>query len=251
MKKPPTRRFHPRVHILGWLLIFAMIPGFSFAEKGDSVVILHGIARSSASMEKIKDRLIKAGYRVLNLDYPSTDYGLETLVEKIHKEISSFNQSSNRRLHFVTYSMGGLVARALIKKHRPGNLGRVVMLGPPNQGSEMADFLKDNVIFQKFYGPASQELGTNQKSIRALFGDVDFKLGVIAGDRSIDPFGSFLIPGTDDGKVSVERTKLKGMTDHIIIHATHTFMMKNEEVISQMLHFLEASRFKREKPSGD
>ncbi|GJL79483.1 MAG: hypothetical protein NPINA01_24720 [Nitrospinaceae bacterium] len=199
-------------------------------------------------MEKIKGRLIKTGYKVLNVDYPSTDYGLEALAEKINKEVSSFNPPSTRRLHFVTYSMGGLVARALIKKYRPGNLGQVVMLGPPNQGSEMADFLKDNVLFQKFYGPAGQELGTHQESIRALLGDVDFNLGVIAGDRSIDPIGSFLIPGSDDGKVSVEHTKLKGMKDHIIIHATHTFMMKNEEVISQILHFLETGRFKREKP---
>jgi len=248
MRKTSTQRNHLKVYFIGWLLIFAMPPGSSFAEKGDYVVLLHGIARSSASMEKIKDHLIKRGYKVLNVDYPSTDYGLEELVEKIHREVSSFNQSSNRRLHFVTFSMGGLVARVLIKKHRPGNLGRIVMLGPPNQGSEMADFLKDNVLFQKFYGPASQELGTNQESIRALLDDVDFQLGVIAGDRSIDPIGSFLIPGPDDGKVSVERTKLKGMKDHIIIHATHTFMMKNEEVISQMLHFLKTGRFKRKKP---
>lgn len=245
MKNTSAHKIHLKVYFLGWLLTFAMIPGFSFAENEDYVVILHGIARSSASMKKVKNRLIKKGYQVLNLDYPSTDYGLETLVEKIHKEVSSFNQSSNRRLHFVTFSMGGLVARAFITKHRPSNLGRVVMLGPPNQGSEMADFLKDNVLFQKFYGPASQELGTNQESIRALLGNVDYELGVIAGDRSIDPVGSFLIPGSDDGKVSVERTKLKGVKDRIVIHATHTFMMKNEEVISQMLHFLETSHFKR------
>lgn len=248
MRKTSAQKIHLKVHFLGWLLIFWMTPGSSFAEKGDYVVLLHGIARSSASMEKIKDRLIKKGYKVLNVDYPSTDFSLEALAEKIHKEVSAFNQSSSQSLHFVTFSMGGLVARVLIKKHRPGNLGRVVMLGPPNQGSEMADFLKENVLFQKIYGPASQELGTSQESIRALLGDVDFKLGVIAGDRSIDLIGSFLIPGSDDGKVSVERSKLKGMEDHIIIHATHTFMMKNEEVISQILHFLKSGRFKREKP---
>ena len=197
-------------------------------------------------MEKIEDTLVKEGYRVLNIDYPSTDHSLSELVETIQPQIDVFNTSRSRPIHFVTHSMGGLVTRGLIQQHRPKNLGRVVMLSPPNRGSEMADFLKDNFLYKKFYGPAGQQLGTDQKNLRTLFGDVDFELGVITGDRSIDPFGSYLIPGSDDGKVSIERTKLDGMKDHIVLHATHTFIMKNDAAIAQILNFLKKGEFQRD-----
>ncbi len=187
----------------GALALFFLLGGLfgagTKAQAAESVVLLHGIARSSASMEKIEHALTDAGYRVLNVDYPSTDLSLAEIVEKIQPQISKFNQNRDRPLHVVTYSMGGLVARGLIRKHRPQNLGRVVMLSPPNRGSEMADFLKDNFLFKKFYGPAGQELGTDQQELQSILGGVDFELGVIAGDRSIDPLGSYLIPGTDDG----------------------------------------------------
>ena len=218
----------------------------AYAEKIGQVVLLHGIARSSASMEKIADALSAQSYRVLNVDYPSTEHSLLDLVETIHPKIADFNRSKNLPLHIVTYSMGGLVCRGWIEKHRPENLGRVVMLSPPNRGSEMADFLKDNFLFQKFYGPAGQQLGTDQQNLHSFLGKVDFELGVIAGDRSIDPLGSYLIPGADDGKVSVERTKLEGMQDHIVLHATHTFIMKNAAAIAQTLYFLREGKFKRD-----
>ncbi len=228
---------------LGWL---AVSGASVHAAEAESVVLLHGIARSSASMEKIENALVKEGYRVLNVDYPSTDLSLAELVQTIQPQIDAFNANRDRPLHFVTYSMGGLVARGLIRQHRPKNLGRVVMLSPPNRGSEMADFLKDNFLYKKFYGPAGQQLGTDQDDLRSFLGGVDFELGVIAGDRSIDPFGSYLIPGSDDGKVSIERTKLDGMKDHIVLHATHTFIMKNDAAIAQILNFLKQGEFQRD-----
>ena len=215
--------------------------------KGDYVVMLHGIARTSGNMEKMEKAFAKEGYAVLNIDYPSRKATIENLAEELHPKITAFATDETRKIHFVGHSMGCILARAYIFKHRPKNLGRVVMLGPPNKGSEAADFLKDNFIFQGYYGPAGQELATDNAFDRE-FGKIDYETGIIAGDRTIDPVSSYLIlKGPNDGKVTVENTKAEGMTDHIVIHATHTFIMKNKQAIAQALHFVKNGKFAREE----
>jgi triacylglycerol esterase/lipase EstA (alpha/beta hydrolase family) len=212
-------------------------------KKSDYVVILHGIARSSMHMELLAQNLKKEGFQVINLDYPSTSHNIEELIEIIHKEIST-KIIPNKTIHFVGYSMGGLMVRALIHKHNYKNLGKVVQLAPPNQGSEIADLLKNFWPYRKLYGPAGQQLITDQSSIKNLFGEVNYDLGVVAGDVAIDPICWSIIPGKNDGKVSIERTKLKGMKDHIVVSASHTFFPSNKEVQNQTLHFLKNGNFK-------
>jgi pimeloyl-ACP methyl ester carboxylesterase len=230
-----------------FLLIFLLIqnPQNSAASKGDYVVVLHGIARSSDSMKKMVSHLTSHGYDTLNIDYPSTKLSLEELVEHINREVLSFNFDFNRKIHFVSYSMGGLLVRGLLSKYPPNNLGRVVMLAPPNLGSEATDFWKDKWIYKYIYGPAGQQITTDQSNLKNFFGKIDYELGIIAGDRSIDPFHSFIIPGTDDGKVAVERTKVEKMKDHIVIHATHTFIMNNKKALHQTTNFLNKGQFSK------
>lgn len=217
------------------------------AEKlaGDYVVILHGIARSSKHMESLETYLIRQGYDVINLDYPSTEHTLESLTELIYKDISK-KLRADKPVHFVGYSMGGLLVRAIIHRHRPQNLGRVVQLAPPNKGSEVADFLKDNWLYKTVYGPAGQELITDQQKIKNLLGEVDYELGIIAGNSTIDPVSSAIIPGDDDGKVSIKSTRIKGMKDHIIVSASHTFFPGNKIVQRQTVHFLKSGVFKKD-----
>ena len=149
------------------------------------------------------------------------------------------------RVNFVTHSMGGILVRGWLAKDRPANLGRVVMLGPPNQGSEVVDRLGTLPIFRMINGPAGGELGTGTDSTPNRLGAANFCVGIIAGDRSINWINSMMIPGSDDGKVSIERTKLEGMTDHIAIHATHPFLMRNKTSIRQTIHFLRHGKFDR------
>lgn len=216
------------------------------AHAADGVVLLHGIARGPSSLSQIEAALQDAGYATLNLDYPSRRKDLAEIVVAVDPSITAFAGSVSGSIHFVTHSMGGLVARSYINTHRPTNLGRVVMLSPPNSGSEVADFLQSNPAYKTFYGPAGQQLITSQSpSLTTLLGKVDYPLGVIAGDRSIDPVSSLLlIPGPDDGKVAVSRTTVEGMADFTVAHATHTFMMDNPDVISQTLMFLKRGTFK-------
>lgn len=215
-------------------------------EKGDYVVILHGIARSSNHMEKMEKYLLKQGYDAINIDYPSTDYTLESLIYLVHQDISK-KLTEDKTVHFVGYSMGGILNRAIINKHRPKNLGRVVQLAPPNNGSEVSDFLKENWLYKKVYGPAGQQLTTNQQKIKELFGDIYYDLGIIAGNRTIDPISSSIIPGKDDGRVSIENTKLKGMKDHIVVSVAHPFLPSNKTVQQQTAYFLQNGVFKKDE----
>jgi triacylglycerol lipase len=212
--------------------------------QGDYVILLHGIARTKANMEAIGDALEADGYQVLNIDYPSRAKGLKDLADKIHPEIKAFAKDRRKKVHFVGHSMGGLVIRAYLTKYRPPKMGRVVMLGTPNNGSEVADYLQNSMLYQSFYGPAGQEL-TTKRPFDRLFGKINYETGIIAGDRTLDPVSSYYILGPDDGKVSIQSTKAKGMKDHIVLHATHTFMMKSAKVIAQTRHFLKYGRFKR------
>jgi hypothetical protein len=120
---------------------------------------------------------------------------------------------------------------------------RLVMLAPPNKGSEVTDFMKDFFIYRWIEGPAGQELGTGPESVPNRLKPIDLQLGIIAGDRSLNPVFSAIIPGPDDGKVAVERTKLEEMSDFLVISSTHTFIMRNPNVLRQVVHFLEHGRF--------
>jgi len=193
-------------------------------------------------MVPVAKMLKQHGYTVYNLDYPSTEYTLEQLAARVATIVRE-NIRADQPVHFVGYSMGGIVTRIVLNKYRPDNLGRVVQLASPNKGSEVADFLKTNPLYETIYGPAGQQLVTEGAGIDELLGKVDYEMGVIAGNFSIDPVSSSIIPGEDDGKVSIESTKVEGMKDHVIVSASHTFFPSNHEVHKNTLNFLRFGAF--------
>lgn len=210
--------------------------------RNEQVVLLHGILRSSAHMEDLAEFLSENGYTVFNLDYPSTEFPLDRLASIVAKDVRE-KVDPSKPVHFVGYSMGGIVTRIVLNKYRPDNLGRVVQLASPNGGSEVADFLKENWLYERFYGPAGQQLVTENAGIGELMGRVNYPMGVIAGNFTIDPVSSAIIPGDDDGKVSVESTKVDGMSDHIVVLASHTFFPQSSSVHTQALNFLKFGAF--------
>ncbi len=214
----------------------------------DTVVLLHGIRRTSASMRKFEKYLQAQGYMTRNIDYPSTRYPIERMAEIVAEEVEDAAESDGEgRLHLVGHSMGGLVIRAMLKNYRPSNLGRVVMIGTPNNGSQVADFLKKVPLYKAAFGPAGQQLVTDQSTFAHIFSPVDFELGIIAGTRTIDPVSSWIIGYqiTNDGKVTVESTRLAGAADHIAIAANHTFLPSNKVMWAQALSFLRDGKFHR------
>jgi alpha/beta hydrolase fold len=208
-------------------------------------VLLHGISRTARSFRKMQAAIEAEGYATLNLGYASRSKALQTLAEDIHPAIERFAESIEGSVHFVCHSMGGLLARVYLARYRPKRLGRVVMLGTPNGGSEIADRLKNFGAYRAFFGPAGQQLGTQRDAdIDALLPRIDYPVGVIAGNRSIYPIAAVMLPKPHDGRVSVENTRLDGMADHVVIGASHPWLVRNDEAIAQTIAFLGDGRFK-------
>lgn len=212
---------------------------------GEHVVLLHGILRTPRQLRRLQRRLEADGYTVHNIGYPSTKLGLSAIVEHVHRALTlpAAGLAAARAVHFVGYSLGGLVTRAYLARHRPERLGRVVLLATPNHGSEVADALRDLAPYRWIAGPVGQELCTDQAAIADLFGPVDYPCGVLAGDVPYDLLGPFVLPRPHDGKVSVESTRLPGMADHRVIHAGHTFFPSNTRVIEETARFVREGRF--------
>jgi triacylglycerol lipase len=224
------------------VLILAQLSTVSLA-AADCVVLLHGLARVSNSMAELERKLDKTGFEVVNINYPSIKYEIGVLAsDAVGRGISQCLTSNLGEIHFVTHSLGGILVRYYLRDNDLELLGRVVMLGPPNQGSEIVDGLSPIPGFG-FLGPTGQVLGTEEGNALTQLGPVNFELGVIAGSTSINPFGFLFLEGPNDSIVRVESTKVEGMDAHITLPVTHTFMMRNNEVIDNTIHFLKIGQF--------
>ncbi len=234
----------PPLLIVFGLLVIGVLPTASWAKE--CVIVLHGMGRTSGSMEKIEDNLLAAGYRVWNESYASTSDTVNQLAESaIGAGLNYCHQQSAKKIHLVSHSLGGILIRVYLQDHPIKKLGRIVMLAPPNHGSEITDLLKDYALYNFAMGPAGQALGTSPDSLPNQLKPIPGEVGVIAGNSTSDPWFSPLIPGEDDGKVSVKSARLAEMKDFLVVDAGHTFIMRDEAVINEIIHFLAHGVFRR------
>jgi len=236
-------------HFLTGLTVLAILFVFGVQEvtamkASECVVLLHGLARTERSLLKLERHLKSHDFHVVNVGYQSRKENIQTLALKaIHEACTACADVSARRIHFVTHSMGGILVRYYLEHNDIPHLGRVVMLSPPNRGSEAVDMFKGTKIFQWLNGPAGQQLGTDEASLPKKLAAPRYDVGIITGDWTINPILSLLIPGKDDGKVSVESARLEGMKDFLVVPEAHTFIMYDEEVLRQATFFLKNGVF--------
>jgi dipeptidyl aminopeptidase/acylaminoacyl peptidase len=216
--------------------------GANEIDAREAVVLVHGLGRTRRAMAPLTERLREAGFDAHNLGYPSREAPPDELIEDLAEQIDACCANAPR-LHFVGHSLGGILARAYVARMRPPNLGRMVLLSPPNQGSEIVDKLGDTWLFEAVMGPSAVTLGTDEDSFPNSLPPPDYELGIVAATGSNNPVGSAIIPGDDDGMVAVCRMRLEGMTDFITVDRTHTLIMRSEDVARQVIRFLREGRF--------
>ncbi|MGB5158200.1 esterase/lipase family protein [Desulfobacterium sp. N47] len=230
------------------LLLLPLYPVKDLSKAVECVILLHGLARTKKSLLKLERHLEKNGFCVVNTGFPSRKKTIQELsVDVIPEAIEKCFSFGATRIHFVTHSIGGILLRYyLAHNNKVPRLGRVVMLSPPNSGSEVVDKLRDICLFKWINGPAGEQLGTGPDSLPKSLGAVDYEVGIITGDKTINPLLSLLIPGENDGKVSVESAKLCGMKDFLVVHKTHPFIMNDKKVLCQITAFINNGIFNQD-----
>lgn len=212
----------------------------------ECVVLLHGLGRGPGSMRTLEHALADAGYLTWNEGYPSRSATIEVLAEAhVGPAIEWCRDADATRIHFVTHSLGGILVRQYLHDHAVPDVGRIVMLSPPNGGSEVADRLASFPPYEWIMGPAALQLGTNGDSVPRRLGPLHAEVGIITGSRSLDPWFAGWLPAPHDGKVSVTSARLEGMTDFRVVERAHGLIMRDDEVVEEVLHFLEHGRFSR------
>jgi len=213
----------------------------SFAD--DCVVLLHGLGRTSYSMHSLEKALTQDGYIVVNTGYRSRSESIEDMSSVVGEGIAECRKHKADNIHFVAHSLGGILVRKYFQNNVVPEARRLVMLGPPNRGSEIATRSKQKWWYKMFTGPAGQELGVEPESTPNQLKKIPLEIGIIAGTKSLDPWFSRFIKGQDDGKVSVESTKLDEMRDFIAVPHSHAFMAGSDDVYKQVSSFLTLGTF--------
>jgi len=208
------------------------------------VILLHGLGRSRQSMDAMRAGLVEADFAVAAVGYPSTRQTIAEHADGLTQLLSELDDVE--RVSFVTHSLGGIVVRATLANDEAPwrqrvELDRVVMLAPPNQGSELARELAAFSPFRALAGPSAEELTRELEDIPAP----PCPFGIVAASRKSESGLNPFIEGDDDGIVSVAETKLEGAADYLEVEGLHTFVMTDRKVIAATVRFLDTGKFAR------
>lgn len=257
MKRNLIKRPDSPDHYMRTQLLFLTILATSFTlpcpgqeivttHKPECVILLHGLMRTSTSMNSLAAALQEEGFVVVNQEYPSRNHPIEELADlAVGNGLATCRKADTQRVHFVTHSLGGILVRYYLAENNIPELGRVVMLAPPNQGSALVDLMALFPELEDITGPAGYQLGTKENSVPVKLGAANFEVGIITGDHSVNPVMSAYLETPNDGKVTIESARLEGMTDFLVVPHSHPFIMRNDNVIGQTIYFLYFGKFEK------
>ena len=235
---------HKKITFILIFVLNSFIINLKAQPNNESVILLHGLGDVKLSMLKLENALKDEGYITKNIGYLSTGETIESLAEKeLSKIVEKYKKIGFDKIHFVTHSMGGLIVRYYLQEHDIPVGSRIVMLSPPNHGSEVADHFQESKFYKLLVGDVGQELATDSNILSKLKPIIP-EVGIIAGNKSSNPYFSKIIPGEDDGRVAVDNTKLTEMKDFIVVPSTHLTIKYNDDVIKQTAFFLKNGKFK-------
>lgn len=235
--------------VIFWVLV---IPGASAFKQHNAskdtkssdkevVVLLHGLARGKAAMWWLASELEDAGYNVVRVGYKSLRKQPDEILANVENQINGCCSKEKNIVHFVGHSLGGLLSRAYLQNNKVKNLGKVVLIGSPSNGTELVDYYKDR-SWASLAGPTTLSLGTDAESFPCSLSAPYYPVGVIAGVTG-DEDNDHILPGKDDGIVTVASTKIKGMTDFREVKVSHAMMRYNREVAELTVSFLKHGKF--------
>ena len=217
------------------------------------VITLHGLGRSRQSMKELGE-FLKASddVDVVNVSYASTRDGIPAHAKALRDVISGLD--GVKQIDFVAHSLGNLVIRRFLQDQIENPLpqtgpqvGRIVMLAPPNRGAQMAERMRNIGLFHFFVGTSGSQLAREWNVVQETLATPTQDFGVIAGDVKQPQDGNPMIDGPDDLVVSVEETKLVGARDFLVVPAMHTFIMDQKSVRDAVLMFLRNGYFVSEQ----
>ena len=188
-------------------------------------------------MEPLARSLGNEGFSTFNLPYPSARMPIPALVRHVRGQLALLD--SEQPLHFVTHSLGGIILRALLAEDTPWRTGRIVMLAPPNGGSEIVDWTARHPVIRQFLGPAGRSLGSEGLPSQLPDMPDDTELAVIMGNRCSLPVFSKLLETENDGIVSASKGKIAGMKEFAVVDADHTFIQMHPEAVRLATGFLQ------------
>lgn len=210
---------------------------------GSTVVLLHGLWRGWRAMQPLARKLEQEGFSTLNIPYPSGRMAIPHLVSRIRSQVERI--ATDQPIHFITHSLGGIIARSIFATDVPWNRGRMLMLAPPNHGSEIVDWTEKYPVLSQFLGPAGRALGSEGIPHGLPPLPVDLEAAVIMGNRCSIPIFKKILGAENDGIVSAARGEISGLRGFSIINADHTFIQMHPEAIRLGLHFLKTGGWDR------
>ncbi len=216
----------------------------SFKYNNHLVVLAHGILKDGRDMRFIEKGLVENGFKTVSVDLPLTFGSLQDAYKAMKRQVGHmFNEYET--VHFVGYSMGGLVIQKFLSLNKINNLGNCVFIASPSKGSRLADIADSIPLLGKIFKPL-KDLRTRRKLDNFFKFNRKIRLGIIAGTKNKQLLSKLFMSKNSDGMVEVHSTKLDEMHEFTVFPYAHKDIHFQEDVVDSVCYFIKHGTFIKE-----